>query len=160
MKKETVIGWSCIGLAAIALALGCSSLETGFQAPVPAVKVDSQGLAIEWGYSTKDASMIARATERPIMLDFFATWCAPCKMMDDYTYSTPDVIRATRAVVPVRIDMDQKPEVARKYHVRTIPTTIFLTSDGKIISRMVGVLPPDGMLQRIEEAITAESESK
>jgi len=159
--KQVYLGWGIIGVAAVCLALGCCGLDDHDPAvdAMVAKGKPALGPSIAWGYSLDDALKIAQTTGKPVMLDFFATWCGPCKLMDEYTYSTPDVVKASWSVVPVRIDMDEKPDLARKYMVRVIPTAIFLTSKGKIVSRMAGVLPPEGMLQRMEEAIVAEANS-
>jgi thiol:disulfide interchange protein len=157
--KKTFFSWCVIGSAAACLALGCADLDRHPDVSALSPNSPPTDSVIEWGYSFDDALKIAQASHKPIMLDFFASWCAPCKLMDRYTYSTPSVVKASWAVVPVRIDIDEKPELAQQYMIRSVPSTIFLTSSGRLVSHVDGFLPPEGMLQRIEDSINAEGDT-
>src|SRR3954468_4893556 len=72
---------------------------------------------IRWETRIDRATQTALSSNRPIFIEFWAVWCAPCKEMEANVYSTPAASDAMRSVIPVRIDMDHQQDVARKYAV-------------------------------------------
>jgi len=82
----------------------------------------------------------APRTNRPILLDFWADWCAPCKVMDADVYTKDEVVRAAEPFVAVRIDYDRKPALARRYGVADIPTIVVTDSYGSELFRYTGYL--------------------
>ena len=85
----------------------------------------------EWG----DAAFAeARESGKPILLGISAVWCHWCHVMDETSYSTPDVIREINdRYIPIRVDNDERPDVNRRYNMGGWPSTAFLTPDGEII---------------------------
>ena len=141
--------------AVAALSSGC---HTAHRESVPVTYSPQRHPEIAWGYSYADALSIAESTGKPVMMEFFSRWCGSCTLMDDFTYLTPDVIKATWSVVPVRIDMEEKPDLAHRYLIRNVPSVVFLNSQGKVISKTVGAMPPEGILQRIQEALLEQAQ--
>ncbi len=84
----------------------------------------------------------------PVLVDFYADWCAPCKMM------APVLLQVSRQmegkVRVIKIDVDKNEEVARKYQIRSIPTMI-LFKNGKIAWQGVGVMQADQIKAIIEK---------
>lgn len=75
-------------------------------------------------------------SETPVLVDFFATWCGPCKTQSpilEEIAKTKDVI-----IRILKIDVDKNQEIANRYQVRSIPTLI-LFKEGKILWRQSGV---------------------
>ena len=76
----------------------------------------------------------------PVLVDFYADWCAPCKMM------APIMQQVSRdmegKVKVIKVDVDKNEEVARKYQIRSIPTMI-LFKNGKVMWQGVGVMQAD-----------------
>ena len=102
----------------------------------------------EWGSAAFNEASLTR---RPVLLGISAVWCHWCHVMDETTYSDPDVIRLINdRYVPVRVDNDKRPDVNRRYNMGGWPTTAFLTPDGEIITGGT-YLPPDVMRQYLSQ---------
>jgi uncharacterized protein YyaL (SSP411 family) len=95
-----------------------------------------------WG---EKAFQEAQVADKPVLLAISAVWCHWCHVMDETTYSDPDVIRLiNQRYVPIRVDNDERPDVNRRYNMGGWPTTAFLTPDGEIVHGGTYV-PPDTM---------------
>jgi uncharacterized protein YyaL (SSP411 family) len=87
----------------------------------------------------------AQAADKPVLLAISAVWCHWCHVMDETSYSDPEVIRLiNERYVPIRVDNDERPDVNRRYNMGGWPTTAFLTPDGEIVHGGTYV-PPDAM---------------
>ena len=76
----------------------------------------------------------ARAQNKPILLGISAVWCHWCHVMDETSYSVPEIIEAlNERFIPVRVDNDERPDVNRRYNMGGWPSTVFLTPDGEIL---------------------------
>ena len=84
-------------------------------------------------------------SEKPVLLDFFANWCGPCRMV----LPVLDEIARERDDVKVcKVNIDEHPELAYQYQVRTIPTLMVLR-DGEIVSRSSGAKPKGKILEML-----------
>ncbi|MEK7860773.1 MAG: DUF255 domain-containing protein, partial [Chloroflexota bacterium] len=98
---------------------------------------------IGWREWSPEAFRQAHEADKPILLAISAVWCHWCHVMDETSYSDPEVIRlVNERYVPVRVDNDQRPDVNRRYNMGGWPTTAFLTPDGEIIHGGTYVPPP------------------
>jgi len=91
------------------------------------------------------------AGNQPILVDFFATWCGPCKMMqpilEDAAKQLGDKVKI------IKVDVDKNPAAANSYQVKGVPTLI-LFRNGKILWRQSGVVQTAQLLQVINEAVS------
>ncbi len=76
-------------------------------------------------------------SEKPVLVDFFATWCGPCKMLAPVLEQVKKNIGNNISII--KIDVDKNQELSAKYQVRGVPTLI-LFQDGKQLWRQSGVL--------------------
>ena len=96
----------------------------------------------DWG---EKAFQEAQVADKPILLAISAVWCHWCHVMDETSYSDPEVIRTiNERYVPIRVDNDERPDVNRRYNMGGWPTTAFLTPDGEIVHGGT-YIPPDAM---------------
>lgn len=96
-----------------------------------------------------DADFDSETQGKLCLLDFWATWCGPCKMF------TP-ILEETAADLPDdvlvgKIDVDQFPALAARFGVRSIPS-IFIVKDGKIVRSFMGVQTKETLLNALMEA--------
>lgn len=79
---------------------------------------------------------------KPVLLDFWASWCAPCRMVSPVV----DEIAEERSDIKVgKVNVDIEPELASKFAVMSIPTLIVI-KDGKVVNRAVGARPKGDIL--------------
>jgi thioredoxin 1 len=92
---------------------------------------------------------VLRATE-PVLVDFWAEWCGPCKMVAPFL----DELAGDMAgkVTVAKVNIDENPETPRKYGVRGIPTMI-LFKNGQVAATKIGALPKSKLYQWVESAL-------
>lgn len=92
--------------------------------------------------------------EKPVLVDFFATWCGPCKTMQPILEDTSRQLG--EKVKIVKVDVDKNPAAASKFQVRGVPTLI-LFQRGKILWRQSGVVPVHQLVQILNSTIPAKN---
>lgn len=106
---------------------------------------------IPWLTSLDEGLAAAKAQNKPVVVDFFATWCGPCKLMDAEVWPRPEVISAAAGFVPVKVDVDQNQALANEYKIEGVPTMVFLDAAGKETGRQVGMVEADELVKLLNE---------
>ena len=100
-------------------------------------------MSIRWAEWGDEVFTRARAEDKPVLLSLTARWCHACHRMDEETWEHPAVTAAVaRAVIPMRVDADARPDVYGCYHVGGLPTTALLTSEGDFVRGGTFLSPP------------------
>lgn len=83
----------------------------------------------------------------PVLVDFWATWCAPCKMIAPII---DELARELAGKVKIgKLDVDKNPEISARFRVQSIPTLIIF-KDGKVADRLVGAQSKEAILRHLE----------
>jgi len=88
--------------------------------------------------------------DKPVLVDFWAEWCAPCRILGP---RIEELSGEMDEVDFVKVNVDENQETAGKYGVRSIPTMI-LFKDGEIKGQMIGALPKDSIKEKIQELLS------
>lgn len=86
--------------------------------------------------------------DKPVLVDFFATWCGPCKMMSPILDDVKKRVGENASII--KIDVDKNPQAAATYQVRGVPTLI-LFKNGKALWRQSGVVPANELEKLINQ---------
>ena len=110
---------------------------------------------IDWQSWGPDAFSKAQEEDKPVLLSISAVWCYWCHVMDETTYTDPDVQEIIQEnFVAIRVDNDHRPDINSRYNVGGWPTTGFLTGHGGLIGGAT-YLPPDQLIAMMAELIDA-----
>jgi thiol:disulfide interchange protein DsbD len=113
---------------------------------------------LAWLRAEPEATRIAREQGRPLVVDFMADWCLPCKEMDVQVFSHPDVVSKLGDYTLLRIDLsreDDDPSLApikAKYQVNTLPAVRVVSPDGAIVHRFDTAVDAPTFLKGLLEA--------
>lgn len=171
-----VIGdkWYSMGVAASLLVGAAFLLATGWKGPAKTVRITLAFVLLVAGvffalperagnisWSKYDDAMLstARATGKPVMIDFYADWCLPCKELDAKTFTDVAVGKEASRFVALKADLTSKEdpkarELSEKYGIIGVPTIVFLDAQGKELShlRLTGFEKPEKFLGRLRSA--------
>jgi len=103
-----------------------------------------------------EALKLAKAYNKPVFVDCYTDWCAPCKLMDEYVFTEPVFANYMNAnFIPYKFDganFDADPFI-KKYKIQGYPTLLFIAPNGKVISSYFGGLSHSAMKKMAQEAL-------
>jgi thioredoxin:protein disulfide reductase len=127
--------------------LALSGLIRGFApqllpAGSPSTQVAAAHLEPDWIWNDDDGFAMAATAGKPVMMDFWAEWCAACNELDHKTYNQPEILALADDFISIKMDMTRKSDeneaILAHYGVKGMPTVIFFTPDGRELERFAG----------------------
>lgn len=94
--------------------------------------------AVEWQTDYTQALALSREAGKPLLLDFTAVWCAPCRFMDEHFWTRTDVVETSKSFVAVKLDYDKERSLAGRFRVRGLPYIAFADPIGNLITYRKG----------------------
>ena len=140
-----------VAVGLLAVAAGVSLLMAGGSAATAGIK---------WDTATMEALEKAKAAKTPVVLDFTADWCIPCKELEHYTFSDARVAKTSEKLRPLKVDLTvagapMAEDLKKRFAVQGVPTVVFLGPDGEELKdlRFVGFVDADNFLDRLNKLL-------
>ncbi|HIR34934.1 MAG TPA: thioredoxin [Candidatus Faecimorpha stercoravium] len=97
-------------------------------------------------FSDSDFTQEVLASDVPVMVDFYADWCGPCRMVAPIVEELAGEYAGKVKIG--KINVDENPNTAKQYNVMSIPTILFIKG-GKVVDQVIGALPKASLQQKL-----------
>jgi thiol:disulfide interchange protein DsbD len=119
------------------------------------LKPHSETSEVKWTMmnSLESVTQSVKSEGKPVIIDFYADWCAQCKELDKYTYTDPEIVEMTKSFNNIKIDLTKENEaITSGFDIKGLPVVVFMGPDGKEFKelRVTGFLEPEEFKKRIE----------
>ena len=94
-------------------------------------------------------------SEKPVVVDFFATWCGPCKRMEPVLDDLAKLYGGKASFL--RVDIDKNHQLAEQFNISAIPA-ILIFKNGKAVDNSIGLVPKDQLWKKIEAVVAGSSQ--
>lgn len=140
-------------IGVILIALGIFWTYTG---------INAKKSEINWVTYTNQSVEQLLQEEKPVFIDFYADWCAPCKQLDRVTFTDKNVTKLSDQFIMLKVDCT-KPDThtsafMKQFDVTGMPTLVFISNSGTVLEelREVGFIPPEDFLVSMQTALESE----
>lgn len=104
--------------------------------------------------SVEQALAEAAKNHRIVLIDFYTTWCGPCKLLDSTTWKDEKVILLLKEnTISLKVDAEKELALSKKYSITGYPTILLLKADGSVLDRMVGYQKPETFTLSFQSAL-------
>jgi len=148
-QKGFLITRNVVGIVFIALAVFLAW-------PSDTAKEDG----IQWSKFSNEALEAATENGKPVIIDFYADWCIPCKELDKFTFTDAEVIKLSEKFVTLKADLthfqSEETNIIRdKFEIKGVPTIVFINASGIEVEdiRLVGYEEADKFLERMQQSL-------
>lgn len=125
------------------------------------LKPDKATAEVEWqtASSLEEIQKIIETNKKPVIIDFYADWCAACKELDKFTYTNKEVSELAKSFTTIKLDFTQSDEkkeaIKEKYNIKGLPVVVFMTADGKELKeiRLTGFEEPEDFIKRMQKTL-------
>jgi thioredoxin 1 len=101
--------------------------------------------------TTADFEKEVLQSDVPVLVDFWAVWCGPCRMVAPHVDAVAEEFAGKAKVV--KVDTDSEQEIATRYNVMSIPTLIFF-KEGKVADQLIGAVPKSEIANRLNKLVS------
>ena len=121
-----------------------------------------RGEKIQWVSYSDSLLAESKKTQKPVILDFYADWCGPCKALDQKVFSQPDIVALSKEFATLRVDLTTRHEaqeiLRKKYGIRGVPTVIFIQGDGREnrALRIESYVDPEEMINKMKQLLSGK----
>lgn len=143
-----IMRWAGLTAVAALLAIASSGCETERAVTEDPAAVGVSGEIINVTEATFEEKVLE--AEVPVLVDFYADWCPPCRMLEP-TLEEIAADYAGRAMV-AKVDVDENPDLAARYEVRGIPA-LFIIKGGEVVDQATGVQPKRTLEQMLDRQL-------
>lgn len=107
--------------------------------------------AIELTDDSFEEEVLNAESDKPVLVDFWAEWCGPCKMVGPVVEELAGEFEGKAKVG--KVDVDSNPETSTKYGIRSIPS-LLIFKDGEVVDQIVGAVPKSQLKKQLEAQIS------
>jgi thiol:disulfide interchange protein len=169
--SRILLGTACLAIAGCIAATAWAVVRAPLalvrdlaRSPAAAPKATDVVQAATWTDFSRGLAL-AKSSKKLMVVDFYATWCGPCKVMEKRTLRDPRVEERLRDVVTVRVDSEEEIErgglkgidLATRYAIESYPTIVVIDGDGREVARNVGVLEAEEFLSWLDAVLERAS---
>lgn len=125
-------------------------VESGAQFQAASLSQPAAPTGLQWQTDVQRALWQARQQRKPLLVVFGAPWCRFCKKLEQETLAHPPLADyLNRQYVPLHVDVDQQPELAKQLGVKSLPATVLLGPDVRYWGTVGGFAEPDAYYQKL-----------
>ena len=180
LPSERNSTWMGVSIALFALGLVMGAIHLSYHTPKMSVRIRKtvgvlfavigavsmvcwlqalpSGAKIQWAENYDQARKMAKESQKPLLVDFGASWCGACGELDRHTFSDPRVVAAAQDFIAVRIDLSpgedtpDKRAVLASYSQKGLPLVVLHDRSGEEVKRITSFVEPDTFLADMQEA--------